>query len=82
MPRLSFWLGSPRKQLEELAQHTGNECLLMHVLTREVVERVAERQLETGMNRAVGRHEIKPGGAQNEQSAYYNAQGGGPVRVP
>ena len=54
----------------------------MHVLTREVVERVAERQLETGMNRAVGRHEIKPGGAQNEQSAYYNAQGGGPVRVP
>ena len=41
----------------------------MHELTREVVERVAERQLETEVNRAVGRHEIKPNGEQNEPSA-------------
>jgi hypothetical protein len=28
----------------ELAQRTGNECLLMHALTREIVERAAKNR--------------------------------------
>ena len=41
-----LWRGSVtgleagRKMVLDLAKQTGNECLLMHVLTREVMERV------------------------------------------
>ena len=45
-----LWRGSvsgleaARKQIAALAQSTGNECLLMHLLTQEVVARVPEKQ--------------------------------------
>jgi hypothetical protein len=45
-----LWRGSvsgleaARKQIAALAQSTGNECLLMHLPTQKVVERIPERQ--------------------------------------
>jgi hypothetical protein len=48
-----LWRGSvsgleaAREQIEALAQSTGNECVLMHLLTQEIVERIAEKRLQT-----------------------------------
>ena len=45
-----LWRGSvsgleaARKQIAALAQSSGNECLLMHLLTQEVVARIPEKQ--------------------------------------
>jgi hypothetical protein len=37
-------LAEARKEVAALAERTGNECLLMHVLTHEVIERIAGQQ--------------------------------------
>jgi len=47
-----LWRGSVssleagRQQIAALAERTGNECLLMQILTQEVVERVSPKALQ------------------------------------
>jgi DNA-binding IclR family transcriptional regulator len=40
-------LEAAHKQLMELAERTGNECLLMHLPTQEIVKRIEEKRLQT-----------------------------------
>jgi len=48
-----LWRGSvssleaAREQVADLSQRTGNECLLMHLLTQEIVERIEEKRFQT-----------------------------------
>jgi hypothetical protein len=48
-----LWRGSvsgleaAREQIAALAERTGNECVLMHLLTQEIVERIEEKRLRT-----------------------------------